>query len=71
MLPFDGKNDWEDILKRLDSAGYKGILTFEVRKKCYPDMQPEKFIAEAYKRANKIREIKDYKEIGSSVSDRI
>ena len=63
LLPFDGIADWAGIAKRLDLAGFDGIMTFELNKKSKPDrhendaydrMSIEDYITETYKRACRV-----------------
>lgn len=37
LLPFDGVGDWNGIAARLNAAGYKGDLTFELTSKNKPE----------------------------------
>lgn len=64
LLPFDGIADWEGIARRLQSAGFAGPLTFELSTKSKPgrhendlyDAMPlPVYLAEAYKRACRVR----------------
>ena len=68
LLPFDGIADWEDIVKRLNRHGYADILTFELNtaskpgrheNDIYQEMGIENYLAEVYKRAVKIAEMKE------------
>lgn len=63
LLPFDGIRDWSLAAERLDRCGFKGTLTFELNKTskpnrhdndCYTEMTPERYVAEAYKRACRV-----------------
>lgn len=67
LLPFDGIADWKGIVKRLNSCGYNGELTFELNKKSkpgrhendgYSQMNLLLFLTEAYKRAKKVAALK-------------
>lgn len=68
LLPFDGIADWSSIVERLNRHGYADILTFELNTKSkkgrhendiYEEMGIEAYIAEVYKRACKIAEMKE------------
>ena len=37
LLPFDGVGDWQGIADRLNKAGYKGDLTFELTSRSKPE----------------------------------
>ena len=63
LLPFDGKADWENIVSRLDSAGFDGILTFELKtmstpgrtaNSIYTGLGCEAYLRLAYERAEKV-----------------
>ncbi len=60
LLPFDGKLDWKDVMRKIRSAEYGGILTFEVKSKDdgvhdkYMKMSCEEFFSEAYLRARRV-----------------
>lgn len=66
MLPFDGIGDWDDIAARMHKCGFTGPLSFELVKGNRPErntndryvaMTFEEYIAEAYDRADRFREI--------------
>ena len=66
LLPFDGIADWNDIAARLNAAGYRGDLTFELTCKSKPERNTHDryaeldfmgFAALALERAKKFREI--------------
>lgn len=66
VLPFDGKADWQGIADRLHKCNYDGMLTFELNKNSRPSMHTndmylnmttEEYVAEAYNRAVKFREM--------------
>lgn len=63
LLPFDGKADWEGIVARMQKAGYRGDLTFELTSKNkpnrhthdrYANLSFDDYLAHAYERAQKI-----------------
>ncbi len=63
LLPFDGVKDWENFAKRIRNCGYDGELTFELKLASQPDrhendiyaeMQFERYLVEAYKRACRV-----------------
>lgn len=63
LLPFDGIADWNGIVSRLKRSDFSAPLTFELNKVSKPNrhendiytaMSPEKYIAEAYKRACRV-----------------
>lgn len=57
LLPFDGKIDYENMIKRLDAYSYYGSLMLEVfnnSKEEYAKMSAEEFIGTAYERLKKI-----------------
>ena len=66
LLPFDGVADWNKIAERLNKAGYKGDLTFELTSKSkpernthdrYADLDFTGFAALALEKAKKFRDI--------------
>ena len=68
VLPFDGVADWQGIADRLNAAGYKGDLTFELTCKNkperhthdkYADLDFRGFAALALERAKRFREMID------------
>lgn len=70
LLPFDGIADWNKIAARLNAAGYKGDLTFELTSKNKPERNTHDryaqldfrgFAALALEKAKKFREIIDAK----------
>lgn len=67
LLPFDGINDWENAVERLNMCGYNDILTFELNKVSKPNrhendkytkMTIEEYIAECYMRACRVAALK-------------
>lgn len=63
LFPFDGVADWDDIIARLDRCGYRGVLTFEMKKDSKPNrhendvymaMTAEQYLTEIYKRACRV-----------------
>lgn len=70
FLPFDGKSNWPDAMKRLTAAGYDGPLMLEVKRgrapcrniPAYAEMGQARFLAEAYCRARRLAELADGKE---------
>lgn len=63
LLPFDGIADWDGIAARLDACGFSDIMCFELTvgskpgrhdNDLYKEMSPEKYLAEAYKRACRV-----------------
>lgn len=67
LLPFDGIQDWESVVRRLNRWGYDGILTFELNRTSkggrhnndkYLRMPLEEYIAEAYGRACRVAALK-------------
>lgn len=68
LLPFDGIADWAGIVKRLNQWGFEDILTFELNTKSKPGrrendvydaMELEDYLAEVYKRACQVAEMKE------------
>lgn len=68
LLPFDGVGDWQGIADRLNKAGYKGDLTFELTSKSKPERNTHDryaqldlrgFASLALERAKKFRTIID------------
>lgn len=65
FLPFDGKMDWQDAMRRLSAAGYDGPVMLEVKKgraPCrnipeYAEMGQRKFFAEAFRRAQRLSDL--------------
>lgn len=71
LLPFDGVRDWEETARRLVREHYTGPLTFELNTKSKPDrhendvyaaMPPAQYLAEAYKRACRLRALVEREE---------
>ena len=65
LLPFDGKVDWERVVRRLCKAGYQKELTFELKRlsktgrnthEQYERLSPAEFMKLAYKKAQTLRE---------------
>ena len=59
LLPFDGKINFDKIIKDLAKCGYKGTVMLEVHKQkreslLYSEMSDLRFLAEAKKRAEKL-----------------
>lgn len=67
FLPFDGIRDWETSMRDLAESGYRGPLTLEVKKgrdvcrqlPIYAEWGEERFLKEAYARADRLRQIYD------------
>ena len=60
LLPFDGNCDFAKTLHKLDEYGYEGTLMLEVFSSSAPEYQamtPEDFLATAFERALRIREM--------------
>ncbi len=66
MMPFDGKNDWQNIADRLKAHNYKGELTFELTCKSkpgrtthdiYASLDELGFLTLAHEKAVKFREL--------------
>lgn len=66
LLPFDGAADWENIIARLNAAGYRGDVTLEVKLEgregrhehdAYRAMPFEEYAALALERAKRIGEM--------------
>ena len=66
LLPFDGIGDWQGIADRLWAVGYRGELTFELTSQnkpqrnthdCYAAWSFEEFLAQAYDRACRLRNL--------------
>lgn len=66
MLPFDGKADWSGIAQRLNKAGYRDMLTFELTQSnkpgrhtsdSYEKMTFDEFYTEAFVRAVRFAEL--------------
>ena len=66
MLPFDGVADWRGIAERLEVAGYRGDLTFELTTKSKPGrccndryaaLTPAQYIETAYQKACLVRDL--------------
>lgn len=67
LLPFDGINDWNSIVMRLNKYDYNDILTFELVKSSKPGRHDndkynrmifEEYVAEAYARACRVATLK-------------
>ena len=67
LLPFDGVNDWNSIVMRLNKYNYNDILTFELLKTSKPNRHEndkynrimfEEYLTEAYIRACKTAVLK-------------
>lgn len=68
LLPFDGICDWQGVADRLNRHGYRGELTFEMKRTCapgrhdkdkYASMTLEEFLCEIYARACRIAALKN------------
>jgi hypothetical protein len=59
LFPFDGKINWEKSMERLQKVNQLDWLTFELKKKSYPDVSIEEFLKTAYERAEKIKSLYD------------
>ena len=66
MMPFDGKNDWQNVADRLKAHNYKGELTFELTCKSKPGKNTHDiyahldelgFLVLAHEKAVKFREL--------------
>lgn len=71
LLPFDGITDWRGVAERLDTYGFDGIMTFEVKKishagrhdnDIYTEMSPEMYLAEVYNRACRLAALRKVKQ---------
>ncbi|MBR4004143.1 MAG: sugar phosphate isomerase/epimerase [Clostridia bacterium] len=57
-LPFDGSINWEQTLKNLHNAGYKGPITLEtIYKNDYLNLSIEDYYKQSYEKANKLKQI--------------
>lgn len=62
MLPFDGGLNWQGFAERIKASGFTGPLTLELHAKGrpeYPQMGLERYLAEAYQRAVRLRAMCD------------
>lgn len=60
LLPFDGTINWNYIAEKIKASNYAGPLTLELSlkgRKEYSEMQFYDFVAEAYKRAVRLRDM--------------
>lgn len=69
LLPFDGTVDWEKIAAELDSCGYDGVMTFELKthevpgrheNDKYREMSLHTYLTEAYSRAQKFAKMRKH-----------
>jgi sugar phosphate isomerase/epimerase len=51
LLPFDGDVDWQQTMRRIAAAGYRGPISLESVCRCYPGLAAEEFLAQAFDRA--------------------
>jgi len=58
LLPFDGTIDWSALMKQIVQTGYAGPTTLEVDKIAEPGTAPEDFLAQAYERAKRLKELR-------------
>ena len=63
LLPFDGKIDFEKIMKNIANSSYNGVLMLELQKETianpekYRNFSVQAYLEEAYKRGEKLLEI--------------
>ena len=58
LLPFDGTINWEESIKKLKEANYKGPITLEIHHhRQYSDMPLDEFYNKGYEIALKIKEM--------------
>lgn len=67
LLPFEGAADWTELMRRLNRWHYNGPLTFEFKRmnktgrrsnNIYEAMDPETYVAEAYRSACRVAMLK-------------
>lgn len=54
QLPFDGRIDWVDVMKRITDIGYQGATSLEPMNWDYNQLSIEQFLDLAYKKAQRI-----------------
>jgi sugar phosphate isomerase/epimerase len=56
LFPFDGTIDWDIILGKIKSTGYRGAISLELKNTRYKNLTSEEFLCAAYERAKKLEE---------------
>ena len=59
LLPFDGTIGWEEQMRLIAAAGYRGPTALEVVNKGYEGQPPEVFLAQAYERAKRLEKLRN------------
>lgn len=60
LLPYDGTNDWNTVMKKIVDYGYNGPLTLElIYRNDYLNQNIQEFYNESYKRGEKLAKIID------------
>ena len=57
LLPFDGTTDWAAIMKKIGETGYTGAVSLELSIQKHENLTPEKFLAIAFERVNKLERL--------------
>ncbi len=54
QLPFDGKIDWETVMKKIAEIGYLGSTALEPMYWDYTDLTAEEFLQKGFERARQL-----------------
>ena len=57
QLPFDGFINWSLVMEKLKKTGYKGAITLEPMNWDYANMDMKEFLALAFERAERLKQI--------------
>ena len=57
QLPFDGSIDWPLVMGKLKKTGYKGAITLEPMNWDYANMDMKEYLALAFERAERLKQI--------------
>lgn len=57
-LPFDGKVNWETVIKKISLTGYKGATSLEPMNWDYEDISIREFLERAFRKAQKLDDMR-------------
>ena len=57
-LPFDGKIDWSETMRKIAKTGYQGAIALEVANLGYEDLKVEEFLQETFERAKRLENLR-------------
>lgn len=61
QLPFDGKIDWEAVVKKIAHTGYNGATSLEPMNWDYEDISIREFLARAFQKAKRLDDMRKRK----------